>query len=132
MLRKLATAAAIVTALALPASSAARPSATATSCTGAVSWSRAARYIGQERTVTGPVAGTFYSAAVNGAPTFLNLGRDYPRQGFVVVIWGNHRAQFGAPERQYRGRTICVRGVISTYRGVPQMEARSPSQIVSR
>jgi hypothetical protein len=76
------------------------------------------------------VAGTRYASWSNGSPTFLNLGVDYPSpRRFTVVIWGRNRARFGAPERRYRGRTICVRGFVSTYRGLPQIEATSPSQI---
>jgi DNA/RNA endonuclease YhcR with UshA esterase domain len=76
------------------------------------------------------VAGTKYASSSNGSPTFLNLGVDYPSsRRFTVVIWGRNRSRFGAPERRYRGRTICVRGHVDTYRGIPEIEARSPSQI---
>jgi hypothetical protein len=66
----------------------------------------------------------------NGSPTFLNIGRDYPNPArFTVVIWIENRAAFGTPERRYRGRTICVRGLVKLYRGSPEVVARSPSQI---
>lgn len=45
------------------------------------------------------------------------------------VIWGRNRAGFGAPERRYRGKTLCVTGYVSEYRGVPQIQATSTGQI---
>jgi hypothetical protein len=102
----------------------------APSCFGATSWQSANRNVGRYLTVKGRVAGTVYAASSNGAPTFLNLGRDYPdMHRFTVVIWGRNRSRFGTPESRYSGKTICVRGLISTYAGVPQIEATSPSQI---
>jgi DNA/RNA endonuclease YhcR with UshA esterase domain len=86
--------------------------------------------IGRVATIRGRVAGTRYASTSNGSPTFLNLGVDYPSsRRFTVVIWGRNRGRFGTPERRYRGRTICVRGRVETYRGIPEIEASSPSQI---
>jgi hypothetical protein len=86
--------------------------------------------IGRVATIRGRVAGTRYASSSNGAPTFLNLGVDYPSERRVtVVIWGENRGRFGAPEVRYRHRTICVRGLVTTYAGVPQIEATSPAQI---
>ena len=100
------------------------------SCTGAIDWSRARQAIGRVVTIKGRVAGTFFASSSNGSPTFLNLGVDYPNgRRTSVVIWIENRSRFGAPERTYRGRTICVRGLVSTYAGVPEIEAKSPAQI---
>jgi hypothetical protein len=81
-------------------------------------------------TVKGRVAGAIFASSSNGSPTFLNLGVDYPNlRRFVVMIWIEDRAKFGAPESKYRGRTICVRGLVEAYQGMPEIIARSPSQI---
>jgi hypothetical protein len=102
----------------------------AASCAGAVSWRNAATVLGRQATIRGPVAGAVFAASSNGSPTFLNLGVDYPnRRRFTVVIWVENRARFGAPERRYRGHTICVRGLVRSYQGLPQIHASSPSQI---
>ena len=102
----------------------------ALSCAGAVNWRNAGSYIGRFTTIRGPVAGTTYASSSNGSPTFLNVGRDYPASPrFTVVIWGSSRSNFGAPERRYRGKTICVRGRVSSYAGVPEISATSPAQI---
>jgi hypothetical protein len=104
--------------------------ANSASCRGAVGWQKARRMVGRYATIRGRVAGAHYASSSNGSPTFLNLGVDYPSpRRFTVVIWIDNRAKFRAPERRYRGRTICVRGYVETYAGVPQIEASSPTQI---
>ena len=125
-----------VLALALPVSASASSSALAApqvkaaSCAGAVSWTRARAMVGRVATIKGRVAGTFFASSSNGSPTFINVGADYPSgRRFTVVIWGSDRSRFGRPEVKYAGRTICVRGVIETYQGVPEIEVGAPSQI---
>lgn len=122
--------------LALPAVGTANSSTTsapqlkAASCAGAISWTRARSMVGRVATIKGRVAGTFYASSSNGSPTFLNVGVDHPnRRRLTVVIWGSDRSRFGRPEVRYRGRTICARGVIETYQGIPQIKASSPGQI---
>jgi hypothetical protein len=106
------------------------PFAASASCAGAIRWDKAARYRGRTATVRGRVAGTRYAFSSDGAPTFLNLGVDYPNsRRFTVVIWGRNRSNFETPERRYRGRVICVRGLVRAYRGLPQIHASSRSQI---
>jgi hypothetical protein len=100
------------------------------SCAGAVDWSKANRVVGRQATIKGRVAGTHYASSSNGSPTFVNLGVDYPNQRFQIVIWGRDRERFGTPERRYRGHTLCVRGSVHEYKGVPEIEASAPAQIV--
>jgi hypothetical protein len=108
-------------------STTAQPSLT---CSGAVSWQRAGSLVGRVATIQGHVAGTRYAASSNGSPTFLNLGVNYPNPSrFTVVIWIENRAAFGRPEVRYRGRTMCVRGRVQSYQGVPEIIARSTRQI---
>ena len=90
----------------------------------------AANYIGQEKTVCGRVASTKYAYFANGEPTFLNFDRPYPNHTFTAVIWGKDRSKFSnPPESYYNGKFICVHGLISSYRGIPQIVVRDPSQI---
>jgi hypothetical protein len=86
--------------------------------------------IGRVATIRGRVVGTKYASSSNGSPTFLDVGAAYPSsRRFSVVIWIENRAAFGRPETRYRGHTICVRGRVTSYRGVAEIEASSPSQI---
>lgn len=69
---------------------------------------------------------------VSGAPTFVNLGRDYPDPGrMTLVIWGNHRAAFpgGSPESSFpTGSTVCATGTVTSYRGVSQIILSAPTE----
>jgi micrococcal nuclease len=94
--------------------------------------SEARNHVGEIATVCGEVASTKYSAASRGGPTFINLDKPYPNQVFTVVIWGADRAKFGQPEQAYRGRSICVRGKIKGFRGVPEVVVYEPAQIKVR
>jgi DNA/RNA endonuclease YhcR with UshA esterase domain len=99
-------------------------------CSVAVSWQRASSLVGRVATIRGRVAGTRYAASSNGSPTFLNLGVNYPNPNrFTVLIRIENRAAFGRPEVRCRGRIICVRGRVQNYQGVPEIIARSTSQI---
>jgi len=97
----------------------------------AISWSEAAEHVGQYVTVEGPVVSTYHAERSKGSPTFLNIGKPYPARGrFTVLIWGRDRDNFpGEPEEIYRGKTIRVTGVVETYKGTPEIVARSADQI---
>ena len=90
----------------------------------------AVNYIGQERTVCGVVASTKYASFSKGQPTFLNLDKPYPNHIFTVVIWGKDREKFDKPpETYYKGKKICVHGLISSYGDIPQIVVSDPLQI---
>jgi hypothetical protein len=119
---------------AVPAATTAAPrgrEAARATCAGAITWQHARSHVGRTRTVRGRVVATYYAATSDGQPTFLDLGRPYPSPSrFRVVIWQEDRADFGGrPELRFRGRTICVRGRIALYDGVPEIVARSSAQI---
>jgi hypothetical protein len=86
-------------------------------------------HIGEKATVCGKVASTRYAATTRGKPTFLNLDRPYPSQVFTVMIWGESREKFGAPEELYRDKQICVTGKITDYRKAPEIVVSEPHNI---
>ena len=96
-----------------------------------ISWDEAADHIGDYATVEGRVVSTHYARTSRGQPTFLNVGKPYPdKDRFTVVIWGEDRSDFDdSPEDTYRGKLIRVSGTIDSYKGVPQIKAKSPDQI---
>jgi hypothetical protein len=98
-----------------------------------LSAAKAIRHVGEVQTVCGVVVSATYAAPSRGQPTFLNLDQPYPDHIFTAVIWDRNRHKFTTPpEAQYRGKEICVSGVITTYRGKAQIEVRDPSQITVR
>ena len=96
---------------------------------GSYSTGEASAHIGEKATVCGTVYGGYYAKSSRGRPTFLNLYGNYPHQRFTLVIWGNDRHKFNAPERTLKGRNVCATGTIGSYRGIPQIVLRSPSQL---
>ena len=89
------------------------------------------RYIGMEKTVCGTVSSATYALRSKGRPTFLNLDQPYPKQIFTVVIWGSDRNKFkNPPEAFFKGKRICVTGIIEDYRGKPEIVVRGPDQII--
>ena len=94
---------------------------------------RAAGRIGEKLSVTGPVEGAAFEPYATGAPTFLDIGHDYPNPNrLTVVIWSENRSNFAVPpEKAYRGRDVVVTGKVSEYRGGPQIEVSGPSQIAT-
>ena len=91
---------------------------------------QARAHIGEQATVCGVVYGGYYARSSRGRPTFINLDGAYPNQKFTIVIWGDDRHKFRSPERRYQNKKICVKGVIESYRGVPQIIVSERSQIV--
>src|SRR5258708_353621 len=61
---------------------------------------------------------------------FLNLGGDYPNQKLSIVIKGKDRDKFKvSPEIAFKDKTICVTGVMSNYKGKPEIVVTDPDQI---
>lgn len=106
------------------------PTTIETAPAAAISASEAMGHIGSRKTVCGAVKSPTYARSSRGQPTFLNLDRPYPNQIFTVVIWGSNRGNFPqGPESLYRDKKICATGLIESFKGVPQIEATSSSQI---
>jgi DNA/RNA endonuclease YhcR with UshA esterase domain len=89
----------------------------------------AKNHVGENATVCGVVASTHYAARSRGNPTFVNLDKAYPNQVFTVVIWGEDLTKFSSRPTTWDGKRVCATGVISSYRGSPEIVARSPGQI---
>jgi len=104
---------------------------TLTACPGAIPWDQASAHIGEVAIITGPTISTMYATDSRGKPTFLNIGKPYPDPDrFTVVIWGYDRDNFPfAPEVEYDNTTICVTGMVETYKGIPQIVADTANDI---
>lgn len=91
---------------------------------------QAAKYIGRQMTVCGPVVRAYYARQAKGQPTTLNLGGTFLNHYLTVLIWRSDRGKFQKPpESLYAGKTICVTGTIETRRGRPEIVVREPEQI---
>jgi hypothetical protein len=93
--------------------------------------SEASSHVGETATVCGRVTGVHYAANSKGKPTFINFDKPYPSQDFTVMVWDDDRAGFGNLDK-YTGRQICAHGVITEYRGKPEMILRSPDALQAK
>jgi len=90
----------------------------------------AAGYVGEEVTVCGQVVDAAYLARSSSRPTFLNFERAFPETPFTVVIWPAVRERFDEPPHEYfLGKTLCVDGRITLYKGRPQIVVDAVDQI---
>jgi hypothetical protein len=105
--------------------------ATLQSCPDAITWDQASAHAGELATITGPTISAVYASDSRGQPTFLNIGKPYPDPNrFTVVIWGYDRDNFPTPpDMKYDNTTICITGLIETYKGIPQITADAASDI---
>jgi hypothetical protein len=94
-----------------------------------ISAAQARDHVGEKAVVCGHVASTHFAAKSRGMPTFINVDKPYPDQIFTILIWGTDRSKFDDPEDVYRNKRICVTGLITLYRGTPEIIARDSGQI---
>ena len=85
-------------------------------------------HVGERATVCGVAASIHYAAQSRGTPTFINLDKPYPNQVFTILIWGEDLAKFDKPA-SWEGERVCATGTITSYRGSPEIIARSGNQI---
>ena len=87
-------------------------------------------YEGKWITVCGEVKGIYHNETGKGSPTNLNFGAEYPNQTFVALIWGDDLTKFNFDMKTLKGKKVCVNGLITMYKGKPEIEIKSESQLV--
>jgi DNA/RNA endonuclease YhcR with UshA esterase domain len=91
---------------------------------------QAGEHIGQTVTVCGVVSDSRYLAESARKPTFLNFDKPFPQHTFTAVIPNESRSKFSEPpETAFKGKRICVTGLVRTSRNKPEIEVLEPSQI---
>jgi len=84
-------------------------------------------YLYEEKIVEGKVASI---RTYSNPSLFINFCMPYPDQCFTAIIWNSDWYKF--PENAdtlYDNKTVRVKGIISEYAGIPQIELGEPSQI---
>lgn len=88
----------------------------------------ASNYVGKTVTICDKVFSTKLIAGSN--MTLLNLGGSYPNQLLTVMIKGTDRSKFkGQPEVDFKGKDVCVTGVVVLYKDKPEIVVSNPEQI---
>ena len=89
----------------------------------------AAAHVGEEATVCGEVTGAKFSDRRKRKPTFIDFGPPHPNQLFTALIWGEYRDRFDYVPETLLGKTICVSGTITEYKGKAEIKVSDPAQI---
>lgn len=107
-----------------------RPARAAVKVKTSITADEARDHAQETNTVCDVVASTKYSEKSKAKLTFLDLSRPYPNQPFAAVIPNAARSKFKRPpEELFKGKTICVTGLIIINREKPQIVVDDPSQI---
>lgn len=88
-------------------------------------------HVGEFTTVAGEIYSVSYREDVDGQPTFINLGSDYPDpERLTIVIWGDYREDcYDVIPAEGEYGEIAVTGEIYEYDGAAQIEVYTPDQI---
>ena len=85
--------------------------------------------IGRFKTVCGNVSNVVYTSG-QGNPVYLNFSKDYPYQPFAAVVWGEDaKAIKIEPLVLVRSRQVCVTGMVTDYKGRPQIIIKKEGQL---
>jgi len=110
-------------------------------CVNPMDWSVAKQHIGRVVIVTGPLLAAKQRPDVAGSPMWLDIGGIYPsRNRLNVVVWGKNWPKFKVQEadkgywfkidyEKLGHASICIKGMVAEYKGVPQIELQDPSQV---
>ncbi len=75
------------------------------------------------------ISGKIVDVGKGGHISFLNFDTERP-PAFVAVVFGDDFANFKKPLKEtYLNKIVRVRGMVSTYRGKPQIAVKRPEQI---
>lgn len=109
-------------------------------CKDDISWRDISKRVGDVVMVSGPLLAGRHMVGINGSPTWIDVGRKFPdKNRLQLVIWGENRERFSLPfmnfkayeyvEHQWDPVEVCVRGKVTLYKGVAQIELKDMSQI---
>jgi endonuclease G len=97
---------------------------------GKINTTQAIGFIGKDACVCGKVVSTKFSENGKTNPTYINLDKKFPDQVFTVMVFGQDRVNFSyKPEDFLQGKTICVKGKVGEFKGIPQIIVNKEKQI---
>lgn len=93
---------------------------------GTLSTSQAKKHIGENGTVCGTVVSSHYGG---GSLTYIYLDKDFPSEEFRINIWSGNWDKFSPRPNMWKGKYVCVTGLIEQYHGAVDITATSAGQI---
>ncbi len=99
-------------------------------CNNPIPWQQARANIGRTVAVVGPLMKVTTPNTVQGNPTWIDIGGVFPStQRLSVIIWGDKKNEFpSVSSGQLVGRSVCIIGLIESYKGNPQIVMTTASQ----
>ncbi|WP_339888581.1 hypothetical protein [uncultured Flavobacterium sp.] len=86
-------------------------------------------YEGKKVTICAKVQGIFISNKTKKT-TFINFGKPYPKEKFVVVIFEKDLINFSYDiPTHLKNKTVCITGIVKMYKGKPEIVATKEEQI---
>jgi hypothetical protein len=86
----------------------------------------AAKYFGHKIKVCDKV----YGSSRTSDGTALYLGEEYPKQLLTLIIKTSNLSKFkGHPDNDFKGKDICITGVVISDKGKPEIVVTDPRQI---
>jgi hypothetical protein len=71
-----------------------------------------------------------FASSSNAQAASLYLGQDYPHQFLTVIIKAGDLAKFkGDPANDFKGKEMCVTGIVTLNKGKAEIIVSSPRQI---
>jgi hypothetical protein len=110
-------------------------------CKNPQDWAIARQKIGQVVTVIGPLLDTRPRSDITGSPLWMDVGKQFPEKNrLTVVVWGQNWNKFDMRELDVeswvqnfsngqKNIPICIKGKVTEYKGIPQIELTTPDQI---
>jgi len=99
-------------------------------CRRPIGWREATDFIGQTVAVSGIVLDVTSRPDVNGQPTWITVGANFPNPRLTLTIWGANRNEFNSDLLgMLEGKRVCAYGEIETYKGNAQIELVKPAQL---
>lgn len=86
----------------------------------------AAKYFGHKIKVCDKV----YGSSRTSDGTLLYLGEEYPKQLLTLIIKTSDLSKFkGHPDIDFKGKDICITGVVISDKGKPEIVVTDPKQL---
>lgn len=89
-------------------------------------------HAGETLAVCGVVASGVYNRRSQQKNTYLNFDKPYPDNTFTAIIYRKNRKHFDYKPEKLEGQWICVYGMVTMYRGNPEINVIIPKQIAAK
>ena len=89
----------------------------------------AIQHAGETLAVCGKVASGAYDRRSQQKNTYLNFDKPYPDNTFTATIQRRNRKHFDYKPEELEGEFICVYGLVTVFRGMPEIDVVIPKQI---